>query len=145
VDCSEGQSCPRGYGCQDVIVVGGGVLPQCSVSNPGCPIHNSLPCATDDECPRGGHCGKAAGQPNGFCTGVCGVDEGASTGFCSCLVDSDCAQESCSQGECSISRRACVTQADCRPIRCVDFNGVGGCLIGQNCAPDEGLTCKDVR
>lgn len=145
VDCSEGQSCPRGYGCQDVIVVGGGTLPQCTASNPACPTNQNLPCATDSECPRGGTCIKPSGQPNGYCAGKCAIDEGESVGFCTCMEDNDCAQESCSAGECSISRRPCVNQNDCRPIRCVDFNGAGGCLIGQNCAPDNGLSCNEVR
>jgi hypothetical protein len=26
----------------------------------------------------------------------------------------------------------------------VDFGNKGGCLIGQNCKPLEGLTCSDV-
>ena len=145
VDCSEGQACPRGYGCQDVIVVGGGALPQCSAANPSCPANPALPCATDAECPRGGSCAKAPGAPNGYCAGQCAVSEGDPVGYCTCLVDADCAQESCSAGRCSISKRACVTDSDCRSIRCVDFNGMGGCLIGQNCAPDEGLSCLQVQ
>jgi hypothetical protein len=48
-------------------------------------------------------------------------------------------------GECSISRRKCVGDPDCRTIRCVDFQGAGGCLIGQNCAPANGLTCNEVK
>jgi hypothetical protein len=48
-------------------------------------------------------------------------------------------------GECSISRKRCVTSDDCRSIRCVDFSGAGGCLIGQNCAPASGLSCNDIR
>jgi hypothetical protein len=73
------------------------------------------------------------------------VSEGDENGFCTCQVDQDCAQETCSAGECSISRRACVTDNDCRAIRCVDFQGGGGCLIGQNCAPADGLSCNDVK
>lgn len=142
-DCSSGQSCPRGYACQDVIVV----VSQwaCSRSNPACPTNPGLPCATDAECKRGGTCAKAPGQPNGFCAGKCAVDEGDEDGFCSCQVDDDCAQETCSAGECSISRRSCVVDNDCRSIRCVDFQGGGGCFIGSNCAPANGLSCTEVR
>jgi hypothetical protein len=142
-DCSSGQSCPRGYSCEDVIVV----LTQwaCSRSNPGCPTNPTLPCMTDADCRRGGSCVKSPGQTSGYCGGKCAVSEGDENGFCTCQVDQDCAQETCSAGECSISRRACVTDNDCRAIRCVDFQGGGGCLIGQNCAPADGLSCNDVK
>ncbi len=144
-DCSQGQSCPRGYACQDVIVVMSQW--QCSLANPSCPTNPTLPCATDAECKHGGHCAKAPGMPNGYCAGACAVDEGDTTGFCACQVDADCAQESCSLGECSISRRPCTQASDCQqhPIRCVDFAGGGGCLIGQNCAPASGLSCLEVK
>jgi hypothetical protein len=145
VDCSEGQACPRGYGCQDVIVVGGGALPQCNAQGGSCPQNPNLPCGKDEDCPRGGACVKAAGAPNGYCAGQCAANEGDPIGYCTCLVDSDCAQETCSAGRCTISKRSCVNDTDCRTIRCVDFNGVGGCLIGQNCAPDDGLSCLQVR
>lgn len=141
-DCSEGQSCPRGYGCRDIIVVFSRW--QCSASQP-CPPDPALPCASDGDCKRGGSCHKASGASTGFCSGVCRFREGAAIGFCSCQVDNDCAQESCSAGECTISRKKCITEQDCRPIRCVDFNGAGGCLIGQNCTPANGLTCLEVQ
>ncbi len=142
-DCSEGQSCPRGYGCQDVVVVSSQW--QCSRANPGCPTNTELPCSSDSDCKRGGSCVKLPGAASGSCAGKCGVDEGDLTGFCSCQVDSDCAQETCTTGECSISRKKCVNDIDCRSIRCVDFAGGGGCLIGQNCAPNDGLSCIEVR
>jgi hypothetical protein len=142
-DCSEGQSCPRGYSCSDVIVVY--TQWACSRSNPACPANPSLPCVMDSDCKRGGFCAKSPGQNTGLCAGRCDVSEGDNAGFCSCQVDSDCAQETCSAGECSISRRKCVNQQDCRPIRCVDFGGGGGCLIGQNCGPANGLSCLEVK
>jgi hypothetical protein len=142
-DCSGGESCPRGYGCQDVIVV----FTQwaCTKANPSCPANAALPCTMDTDCKRGGYCAKNPGSATGLCAGKCGIDEGDTTGFCTCQVDSDCAQETCSGGECSISRKKCVDEKDCRPIRCVDFQGGGGCLIGQNCAPTNGLSCLEVR
>ncbi|MBS1153515.1 MAG: hypothetical protein H6Q89_5213 [Myxococcaceae bacterium] len=140
-DCSGGESCPRGYGCRDIIVVF--TRWQCGANQP-CPPDPALPCATDAECKRGGTCVKSPGFPNGYCAGVCRLREGSSFGFCSCQVDVDCAQESCSAGECTISRKKCVTELDCRPIRCVDFQNAGGCLIGQNCTPANGLTCIEV-
>lgn len=142
-DCDEGQACPRGYACQEVIVVQ--TQWACSRSNPGCPTNPSLPCTTDAMCPHGGTCVKPSGQPDGFCAGRCAIDEGDNNGFCSCMVNADCAQESCSAGECSVSRKRCVTDADCRGIRCVDFQGGGGCLIGSNCASNNGLFCAEVR
>ncbi|MEW6431407.1 MAG: hypothetical protein AB1730_07835 [Myxococcota bacterium] len=141
-DCSEGQPCPRGYGCRDIRVVF--TRWQCSATQP-CPPDPSLPCATDAECKRGGACIKTPGSPSGHCAGQCRIREGSSFGYCSCQVDADCPLESCSAGECTITRRKCVTDDQCRTIRCVDFDGVGGCLIGQNCTPTNGLTCVEVQ
>lgn len=142
-DCSEGQSCPRGYACQEVIVVSSQW--QCTAANPSCPTNANLPCTVNADCKRSGSCVKSPGAASGFCAGQCGVEEGDSTGFCTCQVDADCAQETCTRGECSISRTKCVNDGDCRSIRCVDFQGGGGCLIGQNCAPGSGLSCIEVR
>jgi hypothetical protein len=142
-DCAAGQTCPRGYNCSDIIIVY--TRWKCTAANPFCPADPALPCATDTDCKRGGSCVKAAGMPNGFCAGQCRIREGAPEGYCSCQVDPDCAQETCSAGECSISRRPCVSELDCRAIHCVDFKGAGGCLIGQNCTPGNGLTCLEVQ
>ena len=141
-DCSEGQSCPNGYGCRDIIVVF--TRWSCGPNVP-CPPDPALPCSADTDCKRGGTCVKRAGMPTGSCAGVCRIREGSSFGFCSCQVDFDCAKESCSAGECTISRKKCVTEDDCRPIRCVEFQNAGGCLIGQNCTPANGLTCLEVE
>lgn len=142
-DCSAGQACPRGYACSDVIVVF--QTQACSKANPGCPTNTNLPCVEDKDCKRGGYCAKLPGQANGYCAGRCAIDEGDTNGFCTCQVDSDCAQETCSLGECSISRKKCVDSNDCKSIRCVDYNGGGGCFIGQNCAPSNGLSCLQVK
>jgi hypothetical protein len=140
VDCSEGQTCPRGYGCRDIRVVYS--QSRCDASRP-CQPNFALPCQQDSDCKRGGQCIKTGGAA-GFCAGRCRLREGSNFGFCSCQVDFDCALESCTQGKCSISQKACITKDDCRPIHCVDFDGVGGCLIGQNCTPNNGLTCIEV-
>lgn len=143
-DCAQGQSCPRGYDCQDVIVV----FTQwaCTRSNPSCPTNPEMPCTEDKDCRRGGQCVKQPGAASGLCAGRCSISEGDNDGFCSCMLDTDCAPESCtSGGECSISRRKCNQDSDCRSIRCVDFEGAGGCLIGQNCAPADGLSCLEVQ
>lgn len=141
-DCSEGQACPRGYGCRDIRVVF--TRWQCSASQP-CPGDPTLPCATDQDCQRGGTCVRAVGASQGFCAGQCRLREGADFGYCSCQVDSDCATETCSAGECTITRRRCVDDSQCKTIRCVDFEGAGACVIGQNCTPNNGLTCLEVQ
>ncbi len=142
-DCSRGQQCPRGYRCADVVVV----MQQwaCSRSNPACPTNTDYPCTENEDCPRGGNCLKTGGAETGYCAPACAVAENAENGYCACLVDADCAQETCSAGECSISRQSCTEDADCRSVRCVDFNGRGGCHIGNNCAPADGLTCLQVQ
>ena len=134
-DCASGQSCPRGYACQDVIVV----VSQwaCTRTNPGCPTNPDAALRDRRRVQARRRLRQGPGQPNGYCAGKCGVDEGDENGFCSCQVDDDCAQETCSAGECSVSRRSCVTDNDCRSIHCVDFQGGGGCFIGSNCAPGE--------
>ena len=99
----------------------------------------------DTQCQRGGKCTKSAGQTSGYCAGQCILREGASFGFCSCHVNEDCATEQCSAGECTITRHPCANDDQCRTIRCVDFEGIGACLIGQNCTPSNGLTCVEVQ
>ncbi|NTX02830.1 hypothetical protein [Myxococcus sp. CA040A] len=140
-DCSEGQGCPHGYQCSDVVVVASRA--RCR-SDAQCAPSPSLPCREDSHCGRGGRCVKSDGQPEGACAGRCSIAEGDVEGFCSCQQDTDCVQDACSQGTCTVSRRSCVGDADCRPIRCVDHEGAGGCFVGRNCAPEEGLTCAEV-
>ena len=141
-DCSMGQQCPRGYGCRDIRVVF--TRWQCSPTL-ACPGDPNLPCMDDSNCQRGGRCVKPTGAASGFCAGQCILREGASFGFCSCQVNEDCATEQCSAGECTITRRPCANDDQCKTIRCVDFEGIGACLIGQNCTPSNGLTCVEVQ
>ncbi len=141
-DCARGQLCPAGYVCRDIAIVFTRFM--CSAALPACPANASLPCSGPQDCRRGGTC-----TAQGLCAGVCAVAEGATIGRCSCLTDDDCAQDSCANGQCAISRAPCVTSANCAPIRCVDAPGpdgtpAGKCLIGQNCAPAPGLTCSEV-
>ncbi|HEX4620259.1 MAG TPA: hypothetical protein VH208_01715 [Myxococcaceae bacterium] len=144
-DCSQGQSCPRGYACQDVIVVGLPGTTQCFPNNPVCPANANMTCHQSSDCKFGGKCIIGAGQDAGACAGQCQIGENEAFGFCTCLTDNDCPNESCNAGECNISRRPCITSSDCHFIHCVDFQGAGGCWIGENCAPDNGLTCLQVR
>ncbi len=141
-DCSEGQQCPRGYGCRDIRIVL--TRWQCSATQ-ACPPIPAFPCGPDAGCPRGGECIIAPGQQTGSCAGRCRLREGSSFGYCSCLENLDCPQQTCSQGECSINRKRCVNDVDCQQIRCVDFDGIGACHIGENCTPINGLTCLEVQ
>ena len=139
VDCSQGQSCPSGYECDDVIVLTQNPCissSQCSTSAIAC---------TDggNECPSDSRC-----SSNGYCAGLCVADEGNGQGFCSCVTDSDCPQDNCetTTATCRISQRPCVVgssgDAFCRSfITCVDVEGTRGCFIGRNCAPASGLHC----
>ncbi len=144
VDCSDGQACPNGYDCADVIVVW--TKTKCT-SNAQCAspeFRSSLRCEQDADCPNHALCDTGSG----FCYGKCTKHEGASESFCACVEDDDCAQDSCNPNDwtCSITRRECDLAGNgCRPIRCVDFGTQGGCHIGRNCKPLEGLTCDDVR
>ncbi|MCU0696864.1 MAG: hypothetical protein MUC96_10065 [Myxococcaceae bacterium] len=140
-DCSEGQQCPRGYGCRDIRIVFTRWM--CSASVP-CRADPNLPCEQDSDCRLGGSCVKAPGSTSGFCAGQCVLREGSGFGYCSCQADEDCPGQSCTRGECSVSKKRCVNDTDCRQIRCVDFDGIGACQIGQNCTPTAGLTCNEV-
>jgi hypothetical protein len=146
-DCSQGQACPFGYACRDVTVVF--TQSMCSAASPSCPGRVDLPCSNSADCRHGGTCIIPAGQSTGTCAGKCLIASGDPTGLCTCLADSDCAQDTCVMGQCSISRRICSTPFDCAPIHCVDVTpdagSFGSCLIGQNCAPAPGLSCLDVK
>lgn len=140
VDCSDGQECPNGMSCHDVLILTDAVCRSDSacVPKPGAPS-----CASVDDCPAGSQC------VNGKCAGRCAVGEGGQSGFCSCVQDSDCPQQACgTDGYCEITRERCTPgQNDtCRnQIFCVNNGEIGYCQIGRNCAPDEGITCTDVR
>ncbi|MCK6551066.1 hypothetical protein L6R52_34845 [Myxococcota bacterium] len=104
----------------------------------------SCTCATNEDCAEGGTC------VAGLCCGGsvredrdCVGGENRVSGFCTCATDQDCPRDVCdgSRGACAITGLPCTPgQDDCGPIPCVD----GGCVIGQNCAPVEGLSCSVV-
>lgn len=139
VDCSQGQPCPNGFACHDVLVL---TEEQC-VRNEDClPRPHARSCSDDDDCPAGARC--VAGK----CAGSCRIAEGANSGFCGCVEDADCPQQTCIEGRCSITREPCVPgeQDTCMgSIRCINNGQIGYCKIGRNCAPADGLTCADVR
>jgi hypothetical protein len=102
-------------------------------------------CASDDQCPGdsvcvGGDC----------CTGPvdegrqCVAGEGQLRGFCTCETDDDCLNDSCDAltGRCSVTGIPCEPGVtDCPNIQCRN----GGCFIGENCAPEPGLACSQLR
>ena len=190
-DCSLGQPCPSGYGCNNVVILTESVCNNraqcqcdgpvrfatstCTVATPCVPGMNSGSCVIDrqPDCNGGAdgaaQCVVQQGQTVGNCTCVtdddcdgdqvctsglcCGATvrperecrggEGTVSGFCSCAIDDDCPNNSCdgSRGAWSITGEPCTPgNGDCGPIPCVN----GGCLIGQNCAPEAGLSCTDL-
>lgn len=104
----------------------------------------SCSCTTNDECAAGQACvaGLCCGgmvRDNRDCVG----GENRVSGFCTCATDDDCPRDNCDSGRgvCLISGKPCVPgNDDCGAIPCVE----GGCLIGQNCAPVQGLACSIV-
>lgn len=104
----------------------------------------SCTCATDQDCGNGQTC------VAGLCCGnvlpgdrECAFGENRVSGFCTCATDEDCPRDACDVGRgfCAISGKPCSQGGnECGAIPCVD----GGCLIGQNCAPIEGLSCSVV-
>jgi hypothetical protein len=200
VDCSLGQQCPNGYGCNGVVILTedtcnaqadcrceeGNVayatatctvavacdprLPNgmpdndarfcrydgqrdCNSGVEGGPASCFVPkdqrfgfcsCGTDSDCADGGTC--VGGL---CCVGEvrtdrdCVAGENRVSGYCTCATDDDCPRDVCdgSRGACAITGLPCTPGAnDCGPIPCVE----GGCLIGQNCAPLQGLSCSIV-
>lgn len=104
----------------------------------------SCTCDSNDDCTDGAVCVAGA-----CCTGTiredreCAVGESRVSGFCTCGTDLDCPRDTCdaTQGTCSITGLPCVPgNDDCGPIPCVD----GGCVIGANCGPIQGLGCTAV-
>jgi hypothetical protein len=149
VDCSQGQPCPNGYFCKPIMVVYGKW--ECT-SDSDCntaQARSTLPCQQDSDCPNGGMCGIDPGSTTGFCYGPCYRREGVTTGFCSCVIDSDCFQDSCDSvtDTCTVSKLPCDpnTGGCVQQVYCVDMGGRGGCLIGYNCATITGLTCNDIK
>ncbi len=104
----------------------------------------SCTCDSDDDCDNGAACVAGA-----CCTGRvrqdrdCAVGESRVSGFCTCATDEDCPRDTCdaTRGACAITGLPCTPgNDDCGPIPCVD----GGCVIGANCGPLEGLACSVV-
>lgn len=139
VDCSEGQRCPWGYTCRNILVLTGALCgsdADCSANGPTC--------ASDADCP-GARCDPTSGR----CGGKCSFNEDSKQGFCTCSADSECPRDTCDAvtGRCAITRRPCSAGGnECeRAIYCVNLGTRAACLIGRNCVPEDGLQCEDVR
>lgn len=104
----------------------------------------SCTCRSDADCSDGSTC--VFGQCCGRVTkpgAECAAGESNVSGFCTCVTDEDCPRDSCdpSNGACAITGKPCTVGGnECGPIPCVG----GACLIGQNCAPEQGSGCLTV-
>ena len=140
VDCSRGQPCPSGFRCAHIVRLTQRLCEEDEMCEP-----SDIPCDTDEDCP-GGRC-----DSSGYCAGKCIIHEGHSVGWCTCVQDSDCPVEYCDPvtRRCSQTRQPCQLEGDehgCQgQLRCVNLYGRGGCVVGRNCAPQEGITCSEVR
>jgi hypothetical protein len=139
VDCNQGQECPNGYHCRDILIL---TRSLCKTDSE-CPAIGPT-CATDDDCP-GARCDATKGR----CAGKCSYNEDSQSGFCTCTQDSDCPNDSCdvASGQCFITKRPCTpTGGECnRPIYCVQKSDRAACMIGKNCTPVDGLTCEAIN
>lgn len=157
VECTDDPSiCPSGYNCGSVVLL------------------TQDQCNEDADCGGGGRrCRVDEGDRVGFCTCVEDADCQVSADICQqtcgglgirpCASDADCSFLAC-ESACSASQRACTTDADCpgapqcqfgicartgRPCSTEsDCNLAcrnGGCYLGDACAPEQGLSCSDVR
>ena len=142
-DCGKGQTCPRGFQCEEVVVPPSQV--PCDPMTLACAPNKALPCTDDSACLHG-RCVKPVGAASGSCAALCTVREGDKAGYCGCQLDSDCAQEQCTAaGFCSVTQEPCSSAAPCPRIQCVDVGGIGGCMVGKNCAPSDGLSCDEAH
>jgi hypothetical protein len=104
----------------------------------------SCTCVTDDDCDDGATCVSQLCCPRGSTVRTdreCRVGENRVSGYCSCATDDDCPRDSCdgASSTCALTGLPCTPGGnDCGPLSCID----GACLIGQNCGPDEGLSCS---
>lgn len=139
VDCSEGQPCPHGYGCRNILILTSAIC----YADADCPARGEA-CDGDEDC-AGARCDRAAGR----CAGKCSLGEDNVKGFCTCVADSECPRDFCdaTTRRCSLTRKPCTLGgSECgRAIYCVNLGDRNACLIGKNCAPDEGLSCSAIR
>ena len=126
--CNVDEDCPIGFP--------GGDCPRADIGN--CKLNQLSECSSAADCADGDECVKQE----------CRYGEGDNQGHCSCTRDADCPGDECKDinpntgvGQCELSGHDCFDSADCEAIiECID----GGCFIGQNCAPGNDRTCRDL-
>ncbi len=144
VDCSQGQPCPSGFRCAYIVLLTQALCYD-EENHSDCEPTGG-PCETDDDCP-GGRCDEASGR----CGGKCVIHEGHSVGWCTCVQDSDCPVDTCDPmtRRCGLTHEPCQLEGgdhECRgQLTCINLYGRGGCVVGRNCAPQEGISCAEVR
>jgi hypothetical protein len=146
VDCGDGEACPFGYQCNDVIIIppaapfcnGEVCLIDDGAASGRCSFNASVTCSSDADCPvgfPGGDCPRAA-------EGNCRIDQ-----LRACTTDDQCPDgDECVKQECRFSEGdtfgycSCTRDADCPRDRCIDIDpttGVGDCeLSGHDCFAD---------
>jgi hypothetical protein len=159
VDCSQGQPCPFGYECHDVIIIPP-AAPFCGVEGcqgateegPGTCSSSGTSCNVDEDCP--------VGPPGGDCpradVGNCadGITECTVDAYC--CAGGDCPEGSCIKQQCrgseggAFGHCTCTRDADCPRDRCLDADLTdpdapiaGHCeLSGHRCFED--LDCDTI-
>jgi hypothetical protein len=122
----------------------GGDCARAKIGN--CLTEQTRACSGDDACCDNPPCAE------GSCVlQECRGGEGDALGHCTCTRDLDCPSDECRgadlsdpnnqiPGHCLLGGHACFDDIDCDVIACVE----GGCMIGQNCAPSNDRTCRDL-
>jgi hypothetical protein len=138
VDCSQGQICPFGYECLNVLIL---THSFCS-KDADCPA-NGEACLSDADC-VGARCDAATGR----CAGKCSFNEDSARGYCTCTTDDECPQDSCdvTSRTCTLTKQPCsLAGNECaHSIFCSRSAAKSACYIGKNCKPSLGLTCEQV-
>lgn len=171
VDCWNGEACPSGYSCEDVIIVPPSA-PLCGAEaciNNVCTTSGG-PCEEAEDCefgPPGGNCAALTGRAgncdvapfspcsqdsecgDGTCVlKECRGGEGDVLGACTCTVDTDCPSDDCEGSDPETNTKgACRLSGHAcfENFECDIITCVeGGCLIGSNCAPSNDRSCADL-
>jgi hypothetical protein len=146
VGCVDGQACPFGYTCSDVIIIPP-AAPFCSgeicVIESGratgrCALNSGVVCSRDADCP--------IGFPGGDCprgtVGNCRRNQlQACSNDAECGDGDECVKQECRFGEGdAFGYCSCTRDSDCPRDRCVNVDpvsGLGDCeLSGRNCFND---------
>jgi hypothetical protein len=158
IDCFGGQECPRGFSCQDIVIVPPSApfctLPETCESG-ACSRNTATSCVVDEDCPEGPPGGDCSIQ-NGGRFGNCALDADTA-----CRADGDCAAgDTCVLIECRATANGdfgfctCSRDSDCPVDICIgaDLSDpanpvMGHCeLAGHDCFESfecDVITCVD--